>query len=143
MKLVVNTEWKGGMAFESTIGKHKILMDTVVDNGGKDSGPTPKPLLMSSLAGCTAMDIVSILKKIHVNFDHFNILTEGNTADEHPKKYLDITLVYQFKGENIPFDQVLKAVNLSKDKYCGVSASLKDSIKLNFAIEINGVRKTI
>jgi putative redox protein len=143
MKIIVNTEWKGGMAFDSKIGDYVIKIDAAPESGGSNSGPTPKPLLLTSLAGCTAMDVVSILNKMHIKFDSFNILTEGETTEEHPKKYLEITLIYQLKGIDIPYDQVLKAVNLSKDKYCGVSASIKDSIKLKFAIEINSVRTMI
>lgn len=143
MKITVNTEFKGGMTFESSIGNHKIIIDSSEENGGNNNGPSPKPLLLSSLAGCTGMDIVSLLKKMRVKYDYFNILTEGLTADEHPKKYLEISVIYQLKGNDINYESVLKAVMLSKDKYCGVAASLKDSIKLIYIIEINGIRKQI
>jgi len=143
MKVTVNTEWKEGMAFESRVGDHLVRIDAATDVGGTNSGPTPKPLLMTSLAGCTGMDVVAILKKMRVSFDYFNILTEGTLADEHPKKYLEIKIVYQFKGNNLSKENILKAISLSREKYCGVIATLQQAVSLVFELEINGIREPI
>jgi putative redox protein len=136
MKNLVNVKWVGGMAFEADSEGHKILLDASVDNGGKNEGPRPKPLMLMALGGCTGMDVVSILKKMQVNYDELNIKIEGVVSEEHPKKYTEITVTYQFKGKDIPLDKVQKAINLSEDKYCGVNAVYKEVIKMDYKIEI-------
>ena len=65
MKDAINVKWTGDMAFEAMVDEHRIVMDARPEVGGKNSGPRPKPLLMVSLAGCTGMDVISILRKIH------------------------------------------------------------------------------
>jgi putative redox protein len=136
MKSSIKANWLGGMAFEANVGGHKITVDAAKDNGGNDLGSRPKPLMMVALAGCTGMDVVSILQKMRVEFDSFSIDIEGITADEHPKKYLEMTVIYQIKGKNIDRKKVEKAVNLSIERYCGVNASYKEVIKMNYKIEI-------
>jgi len=89
-----------------------------------------------ALAGCTAMDVVSILKKMHVYPTDFNVLVEAEASDDHPKKYTQMKVIYQFKGENLPLDKLQKAVNLSEEKYCGVSATLKGALDLTTEIRI-------
>ncbi len=143
MKLITNTQWKGKMSFESAVGNHKITMDTSPDHGGEDSGPGPKSLILTALAGCTGMDIVSLLNKMQVPFDSFNILTEGITADEHPKRYTAIRVVYQLTGAAILSEKVEKAILLSIEKYCGVAATLKKAVHLTFEMELNGIRTMI
>jgi putative redox protein len=136
MKSSINANWLGGMAFEANVGGHKITVDAASDNGGNDLGPRPKPLMMVALAGCTGMDVVSILKKMRVEFDSFSVDVEGITSDEHPKKYLEMTVIYRVKGKSIDPEKVEKAVELSKERYCGVNAVYKEVIKMDYKIEI-------
>lgn len=117
-----NTRFVGKMEFDSEINGHHITLDTVEAGGGENKGPSPKPLLLSSLAGCTGMDVVSLLNKMHVDYSDFNIEVEADLGDEHPRMYTEIRLTYFIKTEEK--DKMEKAVNLSKDKYCGVSAML-------------------
>lgn len=134
MDYKINTVWKEKMAFDSRLGNHTIRMDTMPEMGD-DSGPTPKQLVLAGLAGCTGMDVVSLLKKMRVEYDSFEIYTEADLTEEHPKVFSEIRLVYRFKGENIDQAKVEKAVNLSKDRYCGVSAMLKKNSPIHFRIE--------
>jgi len=128
--------WIEGMAFENTIDGHKFTVDAVEKFGGKDKGPTPKPLLLASLSGCTGMDVVSILKKMKQEFSWFNIKVEGDLGEEHPKTFENIRLTYQFKAsDNLDDAKVRKAVTLSQDQYCGVSAMLKKVSNLTWEIE--------
>ncbi|MBN2173005.1 MAG: OsmC family protein [Bacteroidales bacterium] len=120
----VNINWTEDMAFEATVNDHKIVIDAVASVGGKDRGPRPKPLTLVSLGGCTGMDVVSILNKMRVNFEAFNLEVEGELTEEHPKYYHTITIKYIFKGKDLPMDKLEKAVNLSQDRYCGVTAML-------------------
>jgi putative redox protein len=89
------------------------------------------------LAGCTGMDVVSLLKKMRVEFDEFKIRVAADLTEEHPKYYSKIHLTYEFKGDNIDKTKVEKAINLSQDKYCGVSFMLKKASEITFDIKIN------
>ncbi|MCK5735185.1 MAG: OsmC family protein [Spirochaetaceae bacterium] len=130
------TLWLEGMAFENNLDGHKIIVDAVEEFGGTNKGPTPKPLLLNSLSGCTGMDVVSILKKMKQEFTWFNIVVEADLGEEHPKTFENIRLTYQFKtSDNLDDTKVRKAVSLSQDRYCGVSAMLKKACNLSWEIE--------
>lgn len=137
MKSTVDVKWNNNMSFEADIQGYKIKLDASKDSGGNNEGPTPKPFLLASLGGCTGMDVISILKKMQVNVDSFNVKVDGVIADEHPKKYLEIKLTYEIKGKNIPLDKFQKAVNLSIEKYCGVYATLVNAVKMTHEILIS------
>jgi putative redox protein len=130
----VNTIWKNKMAFDSHVDNHTIRIDTGGEIGD-DSGPSPKKLLLSSLAGCTGMDVVSLLKKMRVLITGFEIDIEADLTEEHPKVYSEIRLVYRFFGEELNKEKVEKSVRLSQEKYCGVSAMLKKNCPVNYRIE--------
>ncbi len=136
MKTFIASKWVGGMAFETDIEGHKIIVDASQEAGGQDLGVRPKPLMLVALAGCTGMDVVSLLKKMHVDFSEFSVEVEGITSEEHPKKYTEMTVIYRVKGNNVDFDKVEKAVKLSEEKYCGVNAVYKEVVKMNYKIVI-------
>jgi putative redox protein len=129
--------WKDKMSFEVQLDGFKITMDADEKFGGQGKGVKPKGLTLVSLAGCTGMDVVSILKKMRVEFDSFEIETNAVLASEHPKKFDRIELVYKFTGENLPYSKIEKAVTLSQENYCGVAATLKPSVKLSQKILLN------
>jgi putative redox protein len=143
MKDVINVKWAGDMAFEAAIGEHTLIFDAWPEAGGHNTGPRPKPLLMASLAGCTGMDVVSILRKMKVAISGFNIQAEGTLTEEHPKHFTAIHLVYEFSGPDIPLDKVKHAIELSQEKYCGVSATLKKALSVTYEIRINDVSQTV
>ncbi|MBN1112435.1 MAG: OsmC family protein [Bacteroidales bacterium] len=124
-KQEVKVDWVKDMAFEAHVNGHKIMLDADQSVGGNDLGPRPKPFMLVALAGCTGMDVISILKKMRVDIDSFNVKVEGDLTDEHPKQYNKIHIIYQFKGTNLPIDKLKKAVELSEDRYCGVNAVYK------------------
>jgi putative redox protein len=137
MKDVVNVTWAGGMAFEADIDKHRLIFDAKPESGGTSAGPRPKPLMMASLAGCTGMDVISILKKMKVEVSRFNVKVEGTLTEEHPKQFTAMHLVYEFTGVDLPLDKIRHAIELSQEKYCGVSATLKKAIPISYEIQIN------
>jgi putative redox protein len=137
MKDSINLKWLENMAFEADIDGEKISLDTSPEHGGTGQGPRPKPLMMVALAGCTAMDVVSLMKKMRVEVEDFSVRVDGELTDEHPKQFTGMEIVYSFKGQNIDEEKIKKAINLSLEKYCGVSATLKKAIKLSHRIEIN------
>ncbi len=136
MRDSIDVKWIDNMAFETEVGGHKIILDADESVGGNDKGPTPKPLMMVSLAGCTGMDVISILKKMRVEVEDMHVKVEAELTEEHPKHYSKMHLIYIFKGDNLPMDKLEKAVNLSQDRYCGVSVSLRQVLELTHEIKI-------
>lgn len=137
MKSNYVTKWIDEMAFKTEINGHTVVMDATEKFGGKDRGPRPKPLLIAALTGCTGMDVASILKKVKVTYDSFEIDTETDMTDDHPKTYTKMHLIYKFQGNNLPLKKIEKAVKLSQEKYCGVVALLEKGLDLTYTIELN------
>lgn len=131
----IDLNWENGMLFHSIVNGHHIYLDTDTSAGGSDKGPRPKALMLVSLAGCTAMDVVSLLNKMRVEFEYFNVHVEADVSEEHPKVYTKVHIKYQIKGKNLDTTKVEKAVNLSQEKYCGVSAMFRKFAALTFEIE--------
>jgi len=131
----ISCAWEGDMAFTAEVNGHKILMDADEAFGGKDGGPRPKPLVLASLAGCSGMDVVSVLKKMREPVSWFNMRVQGELAEDHPKTYTRIKIIYEFKGsDGLKDESVRKAVSLSQDRYCGVAALLRMAIPLEYEI---------
>ena len=115
---------------------HWIPMDGPEHLGGSDAGVRPKELLLMSLAGCTGSDVVSILRKKRVNLTDFEINITAQQTEEHPKVFTDIDLEYVFYGRDIKEKDVERAIELSTNTYCGVSAMLKKSINIKHSYRI-------
>lgn len=135
MKDKVITHWKGNSQFESDNPSGKTLfMDTSEENGGHNSGLRPKAMMLSSLAGCSGLDVVSILDKMKVQISDFRIDTYGELTDEHPKTYNTVSVEYHFYGDNLDEGKIKKAVDLSIEKYCGVMEMFRQFAKVNTSI---------
>jgi len=119
------TQWQQDLAFETQFEGHSVNMNGGSDASGLRLGFSPKAMLLSGLAGCSGIDVVEILKKMKIEFSELTITTEAEQTVEHPKVFLDITIVYAIKTAPENLDKVERAVALSLDKYCGVSAMLK------------------
>ena len=132
----IKINWLENMAFEAEVNGHRIMLDATEAVGGENRGPRPKPLMMVALAGCTGMDVVSILKKMRVEVEGFNVMVEGDLTEEHPKQFSQMRIVYEFKGRDLPLDKLEKAVELSQEKYCGVSAMYKKVFGITSEIKI-------
>ncbi len=132
----VKTYWKENMAFEADIDGHKIVMDAKAENGGRESGASPKKLLLASLAGCTGMDVVSILKKMRVDFDSCELEVEADVREEHPKYYCRMHVIYTLKGKGLPLEKIQKAVRMSEETYCGVGALFRKAIEVSSEIRL-------
>jgi putative redox protein len=126
--------WAGGMEFRIEQDGHEFVLDSTDDFGGRDAGPRPKALLLSGLIGCTGMDVVSILGKMKVEGFGLEIAAEADTTDDHPVVFSAIRLVYLFSGRDLPREKIARAVSLSQDKYCGVSAMLRRVAPLTWEI---------
>ncbi|PKP05381.1 MAG: osmotically inducible protein C [Bacteroidetes bacterium HGW-Bacteroidetes-6] len=137
MKHSVSGKWLSKMAFEAEVSGHKLIMDASPEVGGENNGPRPKELMLASLLGCTGMDVISILEKMRVEVDDFNIDIEADVTEEHPKHYEAMHIIYSFKGKDLPMDKLEKAVELSQERYCGVSAVYKKAMKITHEIRVN------
>tara|TARA_R110002072_G_scaffold174802_19_gene330606 strand:- start:20274 stop:20696 length:423 start_codon:yes stop_codon:yes gene_type:complete len=136
MNHTVTTTWKQNLQFESdNPSGHSVLIDTSIENGGQNSGLAPKAMMLSSLAGCSGLDVVSILAKMKVQVADFKIITTGELTEEHPKYYQSVHVVYQFFGKELPEEKLKKAVDLSVEKYCGVMEMFRKFAKINIKIE--------
>ena len=117
----ISTKWLGNMAFESNNPSgHSLKIDIAKEDGGDGSGLRPKALMLSSLAGCSGLDVASLFKKMKLEVDEFHIETIANLTDVHPKFYDKVVIEYHFHGSNLKEDKLRKAVDLSVETYCGV-----------------------
>ncbi|MCH2194211.1 OsmC family protein [Kordia sp.] len=121
MRHKITTQWKGNMLFESDNPTGQtLLMDTSPANGGNNEGLGPKAMMLSSLAGCSGLDVVSIMNKMKVTVDEFKMEVAGELTEEHPKYYHTVRLDYHFYGKDLNEKKIQRAVDLSVETYCGV-----------------------
>lgn len=131
-----------GMHFEGE-GQSKIRtqIDSSVTNGGTGIGSSPMELLLMAVAGCSGMDIVSILEKMRVSYQRFEINVQGDRATEHPRVFTDLEISYRFWGEGLEEEkvtaQIRRAIELSMEKYCSVANMIDKVANLTYKIEIN------
>lgn len=125
------------MQFEAMVGGHSLVMDAKEESGGNDAGPRPKELMLAALAGCTGMDVVAILKKMRVELKGFNVRIEAELTEEHPKHYQSMHIIYEFEGNDLDEDKLKKAIELSQDRYCGVSAVYRKAMPVTYEILVN------
>ncbi len=132
----VSINWLEGVAFRSEADGHSITIDAPFEAGGQNKGIRPKMLILASLGGCTGVDVVLILQKMKVKFTGIRIVVEGKLTEHHPKVYETIVVKYFFSGEDLDLAKLQKAIDLSQDKYCGVTAMLRNSVKISNQIII-------
>jgi len=118
---------------------HDLPLDAAPDAGGTNSGARPMEMLLGALGGCTGMNVVSILRKMRVDYDAFEMHIHGERAEEHPRQFTAIHVEYRFAGEGLEAKraQIERAVQLSHDRYCSVAASLNPAIPVTYGITLN------
>ncbi len=129
----VETKYVDGIAFEMNPGSFTIPMDGDPKFGGKNKGATPKQILLGALAGCTGMDVVSILKKMKVSFLEFSIKVQAEKSQTEPIVFTKIHIQYIFNKVSDK-DKAQKAVELSQEKYCGISNMLKKAAEVTWEL---------
>ena len=117
--------------------QHWVVMDSDREVGGFNSASKPLELILIGLGGCTGMDVVSILKKMRVDLDDFEVVLKAERSEEHPKVFTHIQLQYRFFGKNLSKEKLEKAINLSRTKYCAVSAMLSKAVTIDYSYQIN------
>lgn len=131
------TTWVSGLAFDSQVGNHTIRIDSKPESGD-DTGPGPKILLLTAISGCTGMDLASLLPKMRVAFTRLVVEAEAELTEEHPKVYKFIKLTFRIAGPGISEEKVRKAITLSQEKYCGVTAMLKAHCPVTWELIMEG-----
>ncbi|NOZ30014.1 MAG: OsmC family protein [Chloroflexi bacterium] len=137
MAVEAKVTWRDGMEFAGTAASgHTVVMDSSAEHGGRNAGFRPMELLLISLAGCTAMDVISILRKKRQKVTGFEINVRGEQADTHPHKYTDIHVEYVVRGEDISPQAVERAIQLSEEKYCSVEATIRGVARITSSYRI-------
>ena len=115
---------------------HWITMDGPEDFGGSNAGTRPKELLLIALGGCTGSDVATILQKKKIKLDGFEMNISAEVQETHPQVYTKIHLEYVFYGKEIPKEAVERAIKLSQDTYCSVTAMLQKAVEINHSYKI-------
>jgi len=133
----VQTTWKGGMLFESTNPGGNLMIND--GENPNEEAYKPKALMLASLAGCSGLDVASLLKKMRAEVDGFTIDVEANLTDEHPKYYDKVTVVYNFYGSEFKKDKIEKSVKLSVERYCGVMEMFRKFAEVTTEIKYHDI----
>ncbi|MCP4975088.1 MAG: OsmC family protein [Maribacter sp.] len=123
----ITTKWLGGMAFESNNTSGNSFK---IEDADESDGLRPKSLMLSALAGCSGLDVASLIKKMKLDVATFQIDTIANMTDEHPKYYDAVVVEYHFYGSNLNEKKLQRAVDLSVEKYCGVFEMFRQFAKM-------------
>lgn len=136
MKQEIKIDWLEKMQFKAQSGNHSLILDASEEFGGEDRGMRPKPLMLVALAGCTGMDVVSLLNKMRIAFSGLEIKVEGNLHEGMPAYYDAMHIIYTFKGKDLPKEKLEKIVGMSYEKYCGVAYVYKETMPVTYEIRI-------
>jgi putative redox protein len=114
-----------GMRFDAESGSgHHVTLDAAKHSSGENVGFRPMELLLVGLAGCTGMDVISILRKKRQNVTGYEVHIQGVRAEEYPMVFVEITVEHVVIGHQIQPEAVARAIELSKERYCGAGAML-------------------
>jgi putative redox protein len=138
VNMEANVRWESGLTFEVDQEGHRFHIDVPGPDGAPTKGPRPKGLLLAGLGGCTGIDVVGILEKMRVPFEGLEVQVSADQSEDHPKVFTTIRVRYLFKGRDLPMDKLERAVQLSQEKYCGVSAMLGKTATITTEIVVEG-----
>jgi putative redox protein len=133
----ITTVWKENMVFESDNPSGETLFMDAPDEGIENKGLRPKALMLSSLAGCSGLDVVSLLKKMRAEINDFKMVVHGELTEEHPRYYHKVVIEYHFYGSDLQEDKINKAVKLSVDQYCGVMEMFRQFAKVSTEVYLH------
>ena len=137
MKVTVN--WKEGMLLQGTgASEFPVYIDASPEFGGRNLGARPMELILMGMAGCTALDVLSILGKMRVALSSFSVEVESDRATAHPKVFTSALLTYSFAVSGPAEEKITRAITLSLEKYCGAVNTLKMAMPIRWRYEING-----
>lgn len=132
----VTLDFLGDMRFEAHVENHTITIDASKEFGGAESGPRPKPLMLVALAGCTGMDVASLAKKMRVDIQSLTIEVQAEKSTDMPVVYTSFNVIYRFTAAQTDAEKIKKIVDMSQERYCGVSAMMRQIAPLSYEIFI-------
>jgi putative redox protein len=134
MSITGKVIWNEDLQFGAVTGTgHELALDSMDGS----TGPAPKELMVLALGGCTGMDVISILQKMQQDVTRFEVEVVGDTAEEHPRRYIAFTVTYHLHGSDIEPEKVARAITLSRDKYCMVGWSIDPATPKTYLFTIN------
>jgi len=133
----VETQWMGKMQFNALVNGHTVIMDAPERVGGEDTGPIPKPFVLSALSGCTGMDVVSLLRRQGRQLQDLSLKVSGEISKQPPIEYVSAHVVYIMKGKDEDKSAALDAVTQSQEHICGVSHMLKKIMPVTWQVIYN------
>jgi putative redox protein len=125
--------WKSGMAFDITAGSGA----TMVSDGDAKVGMSPMEMVLAALVGCAGADVIDILRKKRQEVSRLEIRVIGERSESHPRVYTEIQLTFIVTGHGLDREAVRRAIELSEDKYCSVSAMLRATAKFQIGFEVH------
>ncbi len=131
----VKIEWKEKMHFEANVPGAVIQLDAAKEVGGEGKGSRSKPLMLTALAGCTGMDVASLIKKMRAEVEDIQIDVSGELTEEHPRYYNKVKVSYRFYGKNLKKNKLQKAIDLSVEKYCGVMEMFRQFAEIEIDVQ--------
>ncbi len=135
--LTAAVKWTDGLQFVGESGTgHAIVMDAGIEVGGKNTGMRPMEMLLAGVAGCSGMDVASILQKKRLQVIGIDAKVKGEMAEEYPKKFTKIMIEYTVTGRDLPEEAVKKAIDLSMTKYCSVKATLEGAAEIQYTYKV-------
>lgn len=140
VKNIVTTVWTEKSQFETdNPSGHKFTMFDKSQDNGDTVGFAPKALMLSSLAGCSGLDVVSLLAKMRAEVEDFKVIVTAELTEEHPKFYNKVKVDYHFTDSELQPEKIQKAVNLSVTKYCGVMEMFRQFAEVKTEIHLHKI----
>ena len=133
----VITNWKNGTTEFECINPNGVSTILGTSSEGEEKIASPKAIMLGSLAVCSGLDVIAILKKMRVELDDFKINTTASLTDEHPRYYDEVTVEYHFFGKDLDKEKIEKSVDLSVTRYCGVMEMFRRFSKVNIKTKYN------
>ena len=133
----VITNWKNGTTEFECINPNGVPTILGTSSEGEEKIASPKAIMLGSLAVCSGLDVIAILKKMRVELDDFKINTTASLTDEHPRYYDEVTVEYHFFGKDLDKEKIEKSVDLSVTRYCGVMEMFRRFSKVNIKTKYN------
>lgn len=136
-KMTARARFETGMRFAVTAGSgHQVILDAAIASGGQDSGFRPIEMLLVGLAGCTGMDVITILRKKRQLVTDYEVRVEGIQAEDHPMVFLEINIEHVITGYDLQPQAVEQAIRLSEERYCSVGAMLGKTARLTHSFRL-------
>ncbi|MBP2641390.1 MAG: OsmC family protein [Firmicutes bacterium] len=137
----VRVSWQENMNFVGQDDSgHMVSMDAGPIYGGMNQGIRPMELLLTAVAGCSGIELTHILNKMRISFDSLVIDVKGQRAEDHPKIFTGIQIIYRFTGHGLIPGKVNQALKLTDETYCSVSNMVNKAAEISYSFEINGER---